>query len=123
MKVQVRFIERDQGGGNRPVQSQDTDEGEVRELTIGYGERWHFEGSVLTPLADGGSAVPVVKVDHDLEFRDGTRLVSGGTFTVHGADGSVWSACQSAWANQPRVAGWSQSAHGCPIGRSGTAPA
>ncbi len=53
------------------------------------GERWHFEGSILSTLADGGAAVPIVKVEHKMEFRDEMRLVSGGTFTVHGADGSV----------------------------------
>ncbi|MDL4772995.1 DUF7064 domain-containing protein [Actinomadura xylanilytica] len=51
------------------------------------GDRWHFEGTVAAPLAQGGSTTRIVSVEHDLRFRDDFRIVSGGTFAAHTADG------------------------------------
>ncbi|MEU8899309.1 hypothetical protein [Nocardia sp. NPDC048505] len=51
------------------------------------GQRWHFEGNVLPRLGSTGSVTPIVRTDHALTFRDDFRIVSGGSFTAHDADG------------------------------------
>lgn len=53
------------------------------------GSIWLFEGDLLQPLSAGGAAAPIDRVEHDLTFRDDLRVVSGGTFTVHGVDDST----------------------------------
>ncbi|MBF6329565.1 hypothetical protein [Nocardia transvalensis] len=53
------------------------------------GHRWHFEGTVVSPIDAGAPPVPITHVDHDLRFRDGARIIGGGTFAAHTADGRV----------------------------------
>ncbi|WP_306362857.1 hypothetical protein [Nocardia sp. CC227C] len=51
------------------------------------GQRWHFEGTVLPRSGSDAKPVPILNTEHALTFRDDFRIVSGGDFTVHSADG------------------------------------
>ncbi|RDI46409.1 hypothetical protein [Nocardia mexicana] len=53
------------------------------------GQRWHFEGTVAPPIDSGTPPVPIHTVEHDLRFRDDLRVVSGGSFRAHAADGTT----------------------------------
>ncbi|WP_067531743.1 hypothetical protein [Nocardia crassostreae] len=50
------------------------------------GQRWHFEGHILPRIDSGAPVLPIIDVEHELTFRDDFRIISGGTFTVIGAD-------------------------------------
>ncbi|MFB7720942.1 hypothetical protein [Nocardia sp. NPDC056100] len=53
------------------------------------GHRWHFEGTVLSPLGSDAQPQPVRDAGHELTFRDDFRIVSGGTFSIVDAAGKT----------------------------------
>jgi len=52
------------------------------------GSRWQFEGEVLHPLGSDRPHEEIIDVEHDLQFRDDARVVSGGVFTIIRGDRS-----------------------------------
>jgi hypothetical protein len=53
------------------------------------GQVGQFEGERLRRLGDDRTSPTILRVDHDLTFRDDLRIVRGGEFTVHDSTGAA----------------------------------